>query len=579
MKFTLLVLCIILGSNCTQRTQSYPLFMQEAVKCMDAHPDRSLELLNNQEDSLPYLSEETRMYYHLLCIQAKDKQYIEHTSDSLINQIVQYYENHDDAEKLMMAYYYQGSTYRDMNDAPRALKAFQQAVDVSTQDNVLLPKAYNQMGNLFAYQGLYDESIEANRKSMEFYLNRGEVNKTSYALRDIGRMYDMKEQRDSALIFYKKACNVVLANEDTIGYYEILGESGSVYYKIGQIDSAKKILLSTLNKLHEDHNSNIYTLLGYVYEKLQLWDSAYYYREKSITSGDLYKMQTGYKGLSKLERRKGNYLQAIQYLEEAMSLKDSIEKVTQTEAIAKINSLYNYQHTEAENSQLKEAKVRQQNLFLIITLFFILIISVGINYIFYSKKKKLQIILQERKAKKIAEEKYKQSQSAIKDNQLKITELDLSLEKANQENNRLLQELYLIQKKKIELSNQNIILSMEEQELYMLTFKQSDYYAQLQAAAKDYTVIISSDNWKRIKEGICSIYPNFNRHLDETFPNLSEYERQICWLTKLNFSPTEISNILKRSRQAITNVRTRLHKRVHIQDYINETFDSIIKKL
>ena len=574
----LFILLVIGWSSCTRHT-TYPLFMQEAAMCMNEHPDHALELLQHQKDSIASFPEETQMYYHLLCIQARDKQYIEHTSDSLINQIVQYYENYDDAEKLMMAYYYQGSTYRDMNDAPRALKAFQQAVDVSNKDNELLPKVYSQMGNLFAYQGLYDESIEVNRKSMDFYLNRGEVNQISYALRDIGRMYDMKEQRDSALIFYKKACNVVLANEDTIGYYEILGESGSVYYKIGQIDSAKQILLSTLHKLNEKNCSNIYALLGYVYEKLQLWDSAYYYREKSITSGDLHRMQSGYKGLSKLEKRKGNYLKAMQYLEEAISLNDSINKVTQTEATAKINSLYNYQHTEKENFLLKVTKSKQKNLFLIIILFLILVISFGINYLFYSKRKKLQLILQERKAKQIAEEKYMQSQLAIQDNQQKIAKLDLSLEKAKQENNRLLQELYLIQKKKIELSNQNIILSIEEQELYMLTFKQSDYYEQLKAAAKDDTIIICSDNWERIKNGICSIYPNFNRHLEETFPNLSEYERQICWLAKLDFTPTEISNILKRSRQAITNVRTRLHKRVHIQDYINETFDSIIKKL
>ena len=173
MKFILLVLCFFWGSCCTQRTKNYPLFMQEAVKCMDARPDRALELLKYLEDSLPHFPEETQMYYHLLCIQAKDKQYITHTSDSLINRIVEFYERRDDADKKMMAYYYQGSVYRDMNDAPRALKSYQQAVDFSTPDNELLPKVYSQMGNLFAYQGLYDESIEVNRKQMDFYIKLG----------------------------------------------------------------------------------------------------------------------------------------------------------------------------------------------------------------------------------------------------------------------------------------------------------------------------------------------------------------------------------------------------------------------
>ena len=242
----ILVLLLVIGwSSCTRRT-TYPLFMQEAVKCMDSRPDRALELLKYLEDSLPHLPEETQMYYHLLCIQAKDKQYITHTDDSLINCIVEFYENRDDADKKMMAYYYQGSTYRDMNDAPRALKSYQQAVDISSPDNDLLPKVYNQMGVLFAYQGLYDESIEVNRKFIDFYIAHGKPNKISYALRDIGRMFDMKEQRDSALQYYKRAAHVSLSDGDTARYYRILSESGSVYYKIGLIDSAKYVLLSAL---------------------------------------------------------------------------------------------------------------------------------------------------------------------------------------------------------------------------------------------------------------------------------------------------------------------------------------------
>lgn len=197
--------------------------MLEAEKCMNTRPERALELLQYLEDSLSSLPEETQMYYHLLCIQAKDKQYITHTSDSLINRIVEFYENRDDTDKRMMAYYYQGSTYRDMNDAPRALKSYQQAIDISSPDNELLPKVYSQMGNLFAYQGLYDESIEVNRKQMNFYTKRGELNKTSFALRDIARMHDAKNQKDSALTYYKKACNTALTNRDSSIYYHILG--------------------------------------------------------------------------------------------------------------------------------------------------------------------------------------------------------------------------------------------------------------------------------------------------------------------------------------------------------------------
>ena len=99
--------------------------MQQAEELMNTRPDSALHILEGMADSLAMLSDEAQMYYHLLTIQAKDKQYITHTDDSLINRIVEFYEDEGNDERLMMAYFYQGSTYRDMNDAPRALKAFQ----------------------------------------------------------------------------------------------------------------------------------------------------------------------------------------------------------------------------------------------------------------------------------------------------------------------------------------------------------------------------------------------------------------------------------------------------------------------
>ena len=104
---------------------------------MNARPDSALKMLQELEDSISIYPEETRMYWHLLTIQAKDKQYIVHTSDSLINSIVEFYERYGDKEKLMMAYYYQGSVYRDMNDAPRALKCFQKAIEINIPHNDL----------------------------------------------------------------------------------------------------------------------------------------------------------------------------------------------------------------------------------------------------------------------------------------------------------------------------------------------------------------------------------------------------------------------------------------------------------
>ena len=229
---TILLLSLIGFTACRHHT-TYPLAMQQAEQLMNIRPDSALTFLQGMADTLAALPEETRMYHQLLTIQAKDKLYITHTSDSLINRIVSFYEEYGNSDRLMMAYFYQGSTYRDMNDAPRPLKAFQQAVDLNVPNYDLLAKTYNQMGTLFMYQGLHDEVIRVNRKAIETYLLLGKPNKISYAQRDIARMYDVKNMQDSALYFYKEACYTALKDGDSVKYYGILSELGGYYYSTG----------------------------------------------------------------------------------------------------------------------------------------------------------------------------------------------------------------------------------------------------------------------------------------------------------------------------------------------------------
>lgn len=112
--------------------------MIQAEECIIEHPDSALAYLSSLEKEIKGEPKETQMYYYLLTIKAKDKLYIYHTSDSLIKVITQFYEDYGNNDKLMEAYYYMGSVYRDMNDAPRALKAFQDAIDVGKDSSGMI---------------------------------------------------------------------------------------------------------------------------------------------------------------------------------------------------------------------------------------------------------------------------------------------------------------------------------------------------------------------------------------------------------------------------------------------------------
>ena len=143
--------------------------LQQADSLLNVQPDSAQTLLRVWADSMANQPEDIQMYYQLLCIKANDKNYIAHTSDSLILPIVAYYTKQRNKTHLPEALYYAGRVYSDLNDAPRALEYYQQAIDVMKHEKLidynLSSRIYSQMGTLFVYQELYNEAPEMFRKA------------------------------------------------------------------------------------------------------------------------------------------------------------------------------------------------------------------------------------------------------------------------------------------------------------------------------------------------------------------------------------------------------------------------------
>ena len=555
---------------------AYLSIMQQAENCMNTRPDSALILLEGMADSIHVYPKETQMYWHLLTIQAKDKQYITHTSDSLINRIVEFYEKHDDKAKRMMAYYYQGRVYRDMNDTPQALKAFQRAEELKVSDKELLTKVYSQMGYLFAYQGLYDEAIKVRRKSIDIYTYMGKENKASFAFRDIARMHKAKGQADSALYYYQRACQSAIADNDQTIYDGILGELGNCYYSWGKADTAKLLLMKVWNSNVRMNKTHIFPYLGHIYEQEQKWDSAIYCYNRAMKTKDLYKQVSALIGLSRIElQSKGNSPKAVEYLIKALSLNDSIHDRIQTEAVAKINSLYNYQHTEAENDRLK-LEQEKQKVQITLLLLIALGITLGGTLLFFRQKARR---LEEEKAienfRIEMKDRYERSEAAIHENLMKIEVLKMQLQQALEERDLLKAEQLQVQQKRLQTRNEEIALQQEEARLRIDTLRCTAIYMEFQQAAKTENInLLNEQNaykWDELREAIDKAYPDFTERIRLLCPSLSDKEAKVCLLTKADITPSGIAIILKSSRQAISNIRARLFKR--IADYHQDFTD------
>lgn len=579
MKKLIHILTIILSVStfACQQYKDYPEAIQRAENCMDTHPDSALQLLTAYADSIGMQPEETRMYYHLLTHQAKDKLYMKPQSDSLINRIVAFYDETDDKDKQMLAYYYQGSVYRDLNDAPRALKAFQQVLQLGEgyPPCDLFARTYNQMGTLFAYQGLYDESLEANKQSVQQYLLQGKKNRTSYALRDIARMYDAKEQRDSALHYYQEACETALNAKDSNRYYSILSELGGIYYSLSDLKTAKSLLKTSINN-HTRNPANAYALLGAIYQTQGNMDSATYYFKQMLNSGELRKQYHAHQHLFQVLMKQNKQQKAMEHYHAANALDDSIKRTTATETIAKMNTLYNYQHTEQKNYRLKEANA--QKLFFIYILAAILTISIAITvaYYFYIKQRQETAARQAERIKELEEKRYAQSQEAMEENRKKIEVLEKELLAKDNHINELERQQKQAQKASLEITNQQIEAAKTEQELRIRGLQQSRIYLRFHNACHDNGINLTDNDWVELAKAINEAYPNFSEKLYTYCPKISTMELNICCLIKISIPTSDIATLVRRSRSAVTLSRTRLFKKMHGKEGKAEELDRFI---
>ena len=238
--------------------------MERAVQLMETHPDSALACLDSLSISTTKWPEELHIYYLLLTVKAKDKLYIPVTSDTLINRIISFYEDKQDDPHLMEAYYYKGSAYRDMKDAPRAVDAFLRAAEIGKRcfNDTLNGRIYGQLASLFAFQRLYHESMEATQQAYKYNLACHNYKGMAFGLRDMARIYDTNNQKDSAEIYYRKAYTLMKEKVSLVKACSIGDEMAGFYYNQGKTDSAEIIA----KQVQVHHPSSLsYLVLGEVY--------------------------------------------------------------------------------------------------------------------------------------------------------------------------------------------------------------------------------------------------------------------------------------------------------------------------
>ena len=549
-------LCVLLCLSAC-RPKPYPSLLLAADSLASVLPDSACALLASYAADTADEPLYVRMYYRLLCIKAKDKAYIVHTSDSAILPVVTYYERHKRFPHLPEAYYYAGRVYRDLGDAPQALDYFQRALDAMREDEdmVLKSKIYWQMGTLLKQQNLYLEALDAYRQSLEcFKVLKDSVNMV-YSYSQLGGLFMNLEQQDSTVFYYRASYKLscLLKRKDLVRV--IQGILAYYYTKEKKYEIAYFPLQQALQNVEKINQSGIYSIAADYYHKVGQLDSAQWYYNKLLSCGTLYVQEWANRGLASIALSQGRTVSAARHLDQALSLGDSILKLTRTDEVRNAHSHYNYQLREQENQRLKLQNLRQRQTNVAIMVAFVLFVCGGTLY-YLHRRKVMRLRLQV--AEQLQAEAYRNSRQFVEDNrehihrlENRIQELNTQLQGSSLQCEQLQQQIDILSH-----MNRQVELEQNKRLLDQDLFSQSEIYALFRQKLTTGQAVTSAE-WGRFAEQLDGTFDGFTQKLGR-LGQLKEKEWRASLLIKARFKNKEIAALLFLSPEGVSSLRRRL---------------------
>lgn len=466
-------------------------------------------------------------YYRLLKVMADDRSYVTHTTDSLIVPVIKYYERHGSDRELAKAYYYGGSVYRDLGDAPQALDYFQKALDVLTQsgcDRHLEGVTYSQMGELYTHQRVYDLALEMYNHSYKCSVEEKDSLSLIYDLTSLGDMYAFTERPDTAIYYYCKALEMTTDKSvDSRVAPMIYSQLVGLYIDLGDYPKAKSYLDKCMYSHADIDKGLVLSEAAIYYYMIGQLDSAEIYSKELLQVGNIYHKTSSYARLAEIEIKRKNPQKAMEYAENFLDYRNSVEKQTKTEEMRRINAVYNYHLREKENNRLKTENKKMW--YWLIGAAIVILILVGIIYIviLYAKNRRMKHRIAVEKLHRMEKDYHERSEEFIAENTEKILRLEKQLRDISNYNNELKVKIEE-QKETLEAANKLARMDIRRHAEALERISESTIYGKIQLVLRDDNKMLRKEDWKELENEVLNEFPNFRDALMSLTYEIKEQE-------------------------------------------------------
>lgn len=513
--------------------------------------------------------------YALLLTQARDKNYVVQTDDSLIRYAVAYYDKTNDVRMQAKAHYYWGCVYRDMNRQAEAIREFLIAAPLTekAKEKRQLGLVYNNIGFIYNIQG-FNEKADSIYQLMEVIAQ--EVKDTalwSEALSKQGSIALTKGKEYFPIAEQKLS--------DAFGVVDRVGSNGlkanisaSLSNLYSRMDEGEKALYyAKLNLSLRRDTARAYRaflLLGDAYYKCKEYDSATFYFNKSLLSKDYGRKVDAYMRLADIAMIQGNVTLSVELERNSSVYKDSLyefhRNVVANEMI----------EAEADAQAMLQKLYYKGRLNMYLYVFMLIVVMIIVVALFlYKRYRRKNDLLQKDKQQL---EKVNQDLSLHYANlQTDITEKDLEIENLRKE----LVSHQIDEEERAKLQAELDEMILERRTLAKEAFLHSPLYAKMQAIIQDYQdrdesdEEISDQEWQEFVVGMDVEWNNAITDLCVKY-QLSKEELHLVCLSLVGFPFSHLEYLLHLSRKTLYRKKNVLFKRMGVEQ--NCGFEEILQR-
>lgn len=509
-------------SSCSSSVKS-PLLLS-ADSLMEIYPDSALSILESIS-SPQKLPRADRALYALLLTQARHKNYIALGDDSLIKMAVEYYGDKKKSVRAAKAHYYWGATYLEKGYTSFAVDEYLTAIRLMPVRDEFLAMIYDNLADCYEKDDLYDIAIEAYRQAYQI-LEGG--SQQTYPLRGIARICLLQNKKDSALLYYQKALDYALAEQDS-------SLIGALYHDLAMVYNEKKDYVqadkyvSKAMIMQGDDAVNVCLSKAQIMLNLNKLDSASYFFSKNIDQLNIYGKAVCYDGMHQIAKKRGEWKIATENMDAYRVLYDSMQIMNDNE---ELNRLMDKHQLEEHKRLLSEHT--KMLVFTLVSVFFFLMIICVFCFMWNDRKRKKRYIALQRE----------------------LTQ--------NRVDTMLLKEEEISETNKEDLDKKRSKLTEQQIQLCISVLKTTNCYDQLEALEKatPKQLLVMRSLRKEIRSEISSAFVDVMMNLKERYPALTGDDIFYCVLSLLCCSKTVMMELMDATSDALKTRKNRIKNKM-----------------